>query len=100
MISKHLEPFTGSSFSLHPSADQSFQGAKHQPSLSVDYYFPPWSTEDWAGTRFSCKHMDLGGNNHFLLLELQTGALEQEETGCDGGVVVGRWWDDGGRIMG
>lgn len=100
MISKHLDPFTGSLFSLHPSADQSFQGAKHQPSLAMDCYFPPWSTEDWAGARFSCKHMDLGGNNPFLLLELQTGALEQEEAGCDSWVVVEGWWDDGGRIMG
>lgn len=62
MISKHLDPFTGSSFSLNHPADQSIQGAKHWPPLAVDYYFPLWSTKDWTGARFSCKHINLGAN--------------------------------------
>lgn len=106
MISKYLDPFSGSSFSLNHSADQSFQGAKHQHPLALGYYFPPWSTEDWTGARFSCKHINLGANKSLSAAGIAScgpGAGGRLSCGgggvgeSDSGMMVRGWWDDGGH---
>lgn len=106
MISKYLDPFSGSSFSLNHSADQSFQGAKHQHLLAMGYYFPPWSTEDWTGARFSRKHINLSANKSLSAAGIAScgpGAGGRLSCGgggvgeSDSGMMVGGWWDDGGH---